>query len=97
MSRANITAPLDGGRGSSLFAMEMVSSMFGPCHELKVFRSVVSLVMVDVMHDFVRSKRPAEHLFHHDAMFMSAVVLSIGFPLSTINLCRPILMSGASA
>lgn len=52
--------------GAGLIASHMVASMLDVCQRDKVFRPVVVLDAVDVMHVFVVAQQTPELLFHHE-------------------------------
>lgn len=43
----------------------MKANVIGDRHDLKIFGSIVQLIMIDVMHDLIVSKAPPKAFFHH--------------------------------
>lgn len=46
----------------------MVSRMFRPCLQLEILRSVIGLVFVSVVYDFIAAKKTSELVLHSHAM-----------------------------
>ncbi len=54
----------------------MSAIMFKSTYHLKVFKSVIRPIAILVMYDLARLQRPAQCLFHDDAVFASSTILT---------------------
>lgn len=57
----------------------VVSAVFCPRHDFKVFNSVVGFVAVLVVHNFVTVQRPSDVSLHYHAMLTTPGVLAMSF------------------
>lgn len=54
--------------------------------QLKVFRRIIPLVPVFMVNNFLRQKKPANHLFHHKTMLKNiGMVLPLSWVVQTAN------------
>lgn len=60
--------PLQNLRRMPVFS-GMFRTMLSTCKNSKIIRTVIKTILIDVMDDFMLSKRASQHLFHYQTMF----------------------------
>lgn len=71
----------------------MLTHVIALNHYLKILRSVVVYIAVDVVHDLVAAQRPPEFLLGHYAVLVASVEFSVGLAITAVALNVAALLS----